>query len=60
VIETKGMMDHKPTGTSMTMDEAKQKTKEVSQMRSEEIKKAVPKGDNQWSKYPEMRKKQHT
>ncbi|WP_017733314.1 manganese catalase family protein [Nafulsella turpanensis] len=55
VIDSNGMLDHKPTGTDRTMESAEEKTKEISKMRSEKIRAAIPKGENQWSKYPESR-----
>ena len=53
IIETKGLSDIRPTGTDRTVEKADEKTKKVSQEKSEKIKKSVPKGENQWSKYPE-------
>ncbi|MEC9483273.1 MAG: manganese catalase family protein [Halomonas sp.] len=51
VNSTDGLRDQQPQGAAMSMDEAEKKSKEVSKMRSEQIKSAVPKGSNQWSKY---------
>jgi Mn-containing catalase len=53
VVETQGLTNIQPTGTNVTMDAADKKTREISKMKSEEIKSAVPKGENQWSTYPE-------
>ena len=54
VVETKGMTEgHRPQGTSRTMDEVDRLNQELSTMRSEQVKSAVPKGENQWSSYPQ-------
>ena len=50
VKRSKGMQDHKSDG-ARSMEEAKKKTQEVSKMRTEEIKRSVPEGKNQWNKY---------
>lgn len=52
VIDSKGMTDHKPTGTDRTEESTKKHNKELGKKRSEMIKKSVPKGENQWSSYP--------
>lgn len=51
VKETKGLTDVKISGTSRTLDDVEKKNKELSKIKSEEIKKAMPKGESQWSKY---------
>ncbi|GHB12334.1 manganese catalase family protein [Modicisalibacter luteus] len=51
VRETNGLRDQQPQDTAMSKDEAEKKSKEISSMRSKEVKNAVPKGSNQWSKY---------
>lgn len=51
VLRTNGLLDEEIVGTTRTMDSAKKKTEEVSKKRTEQIKGAVPKGENQWSKY---------
>lgn len=53
VRETHGMMDVQATGTSRTLEETHKKDKEMSKLRSEEVKSASPKGPNQWSAYPQ-------
>ncbi|NIC06834.1 manganese catalase family protein [Billgrantia bachuensis] len=51
VESSQGLRDQIPAGTSMSMEEADKKSKDVSQLRSREIKDSVPKGSNQWSRY---------
>lgn len=51
VMSSQGLKDQKPQGTDRTLDGVEKKNKELSQQRSEKIKKAVPKGENQWSSY---------
>lgn len=50
VVNTKGMTssDHSANGS---MDEVEKKNKELSKMKSDEVKSATPKGENQWSTY---------
>lgn len=59
VFETQGLSEQKPVGASMTIEEADKKTMEISQMRKEEIRKAIPKGENQWSAYMEKATVKH-
>jgi Mn-containing catalase len=51
VLETKGETDAPIRGTQKTDAGIKEKEKALSRMRSEEIKRAVPIGENQWSTY---------
>ncbi|MEX2336472.1 MAG: manganese catalase family protein [Fulvivirga sp.] len=51
VLRTNGLLDEPIEGTDRTMDNTKEKTEKVSKMKAEQIKSAVPKGGNQWSKY---------
>ncbi|GAB2802420.1 manganese catalase family protein [Halomonas shantousis] len=51
VRATNGLRDQQPQGAAMSMEEADKISHEVSEMRSKEIKNAVPKGSNQWSHY---------
>lgn len=53
VRATNGLREQQPNGAAMSMDEAVQKSKEVSKLRSQQIKDAVPRGQNQWSRYDE-------
>lgn len=53
VLNTNGLLKEEIVGTEMTMESARQKTEEVSKMRSQQIKGAVKKGSNQWSTYNE-------
>lgn len=55
VFDSQGMSTASPVGTNTTVEGAEEKTKEVSKMKSGQIRSAVPKGENQWSKYPEDR-----
>jgi len=51
VHKTNGLKDVEPQGTDRTEKTVSKKNKELSEMRSGEIKSAVPKKDNQWSEY---------
>jgi Mn-containing catalase len=51
VYKTKGLTDKKITGTKRTADSTMKKEKELSKIRSKEIKSSVPKGKMQWSDY---------
>ena len=54
VIETNGMTkDHEPRGTNRGMEETDKINKALSEERSAHIKSSVPKGENQWSTYPQ-------
>ena len=53
VIETQGMLEDKPTGAAKTEKEVSLLNKELSDMRSAEVKRASPTGENQWSSYPQ-------
>lgn len=53
VLQTQGMLDQDVQGTKMTVDEARKKGAELGMKRSQEFKKMVPKGENQWSAYPQ-------
>ncbi|PVY43707.1 manganese catalase family protein [Pontibacter virosus] len=54
VVETNGMIDHKTNGTDRTMKSVDKMDKALSQERSKKVKAAVPKGENQWCKYPQI------
>ncbi len=47
------MLDHEPEGTPISMEDMKEKNQELSEKKSEEAKRGVPKGANQWSAYPQ-------
>ena len=51
VLESNGLLNEEIRGTERTKESAQAKTKEVSNQRSGEIKNAVPKGENSWSKF---------
>lgn len=51
VRATNGLRDQQPQDAAMSMEEAEKKSLQISSMRSKEVKNAVPKGSNQWSKY---------
>ncbi|WP_324765486.1 manganese catalase family protein (plasmid) [Sinorhizobium meliloti] len=53
VIDTMGEANHKPSGTSRSQKDVQRLDKEMSKQRSEEIKSMLPKGENQWSSYPQ-------
>lgn len=52
VRETHGLIrNHEIKGTSKSEDDLEKKTRMRSKQRSEEVKKNLPKGENQWSAY---------
>ena len=53
VRETQGQGTKGPSPTSHTDAEVKKKNKELSSERSKEVKSATPKGEQQWSDYPQ-------
>ena len=53
VVESKGMLGHRVEGTPRTMESTEKANKEMSKMRSEEVKSKTPKDGNQWSSYPQ-------
>lgn len=58
ILRTNGLIDEKISGTTRTMESAKQKTEDLSKARTKQIKGAVPKGENQWSRYEHGRMKE--
>ncbi|GAB3833362.1 hypothetical protein GCM10028895_52320 [Pontibacter rugosus] len=54
VIESNGMTEHGPRGTDITVERAENANMDLSQQRSGHIKSSVPKGENQWSQYPQQ------
>lgn len=54
VIDTEGMINQPIKGTSRTQKEVDKLNKDMSKKRSEEVKKQVPTGQNQWSDYPQQ------
>jgi Mn-containing catalase len=52
VIETRGQLDMRPTGTSHTMSDAHQLGKMLGKERSTQVKTAAPPGQTQWTDYP--------
>ena len=53
VVETQGQLRKDIHGTARTQEEVSQANRELSRKRSQEIKAAVPAGENQWSPYPQ-------
>lgn len=53
VVETNGEIDHKATGSKLTRQQVEKKDKELSKKRSQEVSSMIPKGENQWSAYPQ-------
>lgn len=51
VMETNGLVDEKPTGTDRTVEGAESISRELGKRRSEEINRATPDKDIQWSTY---------
>jgi Mn-containing catalase len=58
VMETQGLAQEQPAGTTVSMQDAAQMDKKMSEVRSQEVKKATPRGEKQWSGYPETGPKQ--
>lgn len=54
VVETQGEIHHAPQGTTRSAEDVQRLNKELSKQRSEEVRRAVPKGANQWSSYPQQ------
>ena len=53
VIDTEGENNHRPTGSSMSEDEVARKDRELSRIRSEEVKSKTTSAPTQWSSYPQ-------
>ncbi|MBF9254581.1 manganese catalase family protein [Pontibacter sp. 172403-2] len=53
VIETNGLLDKEIEGTSRTQESVEAMNKQLSEERSAKIEAAVPKGENEWSTYPQ-------
>ncbi|MCO6429915.1 MAG: manganese catalase family protein [Deltaproteobacteria bacterium] len=53
VLRTRGQTDAAVEGSSISIEDAERKSKELSSTRSSEVLQSAPKGENQWSKYPE-------
>ena len=51
VKSTNGLLNQQPGQGARSEEEVDRKSKEISKTRSKQIKDAVPKGSNQWSKY---------
>ncbi len=52
-VETQGLINRQIRGSSRTQDEVQRMNRELGKMRSQEIMSAIPKGENQWSDYPQ-------
>ncbi len=54
VIATQGLHEHEPHGTKMTQAEVDKKNKELSNLRSQQVKSSMPSNGagNQWNTYP--------
>lgn len=53
VVDTQGEINHQPEGSRKSQSEVEAKNKEMSALRSDEVKSMTPKGANQWSSYPQ-------
>jgi len=53
VVETNGLIEQPIVGNSKSMEEVEKMDKEMSEIRSGEVKSATPSGGNQWSSYPQ-------
>src|SRR5690554_6946138 len=51
VRETNGLVEKKVTGTDRTPDSVSKKEKELSKVRTKEVKSAIPSGEKYWSDY---------
>lgn len=52
-IQTRGLMDQPIRGSSKSQDQVHKLNRELSKQRHHEASAAVPKGENQWSAYPQ-------
>ncbi|MCC2672316.1 MAG: Mn-containing catalase, partial [Armatimonadetes bacterium] len=52
-VTTRGLIDQPIVGSSKTQAEVKKLDKALSKLRSTEVASAAPKGENQWSSYPQ-------
>lgn len=55
VIATQGMMKDEPRGTARSEKEVSRMNEELSAMRTKEVRAGTPKGENQWSSYPQTK-----
>ncbi len=53
VIQSHGLIEDKPAGGSLSESDVQALNRKLSQVRSQEVKQATPKGKKQWSEYPE-------
>lgn len=53
VIRTQGDINHGVEGTTRTEEQVKELDRALSKERSEQVKRKVPTGGNQWSSYPQ-------
>ena len=52
VMESNGLQDRAPAGTSRTQESVEKMNQELGEKRSTKIRESIPKGENQWSMYP--------
>ena len=53
VIDTQGMTNQEIKGSDRTQESVEEVNRELGKRRSDEVNRAVPKGENQWSSYPQ-------
>jgi Mn-containing catalase len=53
VVETRGLIDQPIEGSSHSEDEVEKLNRELGKQRSKEVTSKLPKGENQWSAYPQ-------
>jgi len=53
VVETRGLIDQPIEGSSHSEEEVEQLNRELGKQRSKEVTSMLPKGENQWSAYPQ-------
>lgn len=53
VIQSQGLVQDAPAGGSLTEQDVQQLNKKLSETRSKEVKQSTPRGEQQWSGYPE-------
>lgn len=57
VLATKGQKQARIDGTTRTQEQVDKMNRELSKQRSEEVKKAIPKGEVRWSSYSDARER---
>lgn len=53
IVDTKGLVEQPIEGSSLTLEDVMALDKEMSALRSSEVKSKTPEGESQWSSYPQ-------